>query len=198
MKRTVFALAVLMGGCFEDAGDVAGSTSGAGSTEDTSADSAQTTASGSGSTSGSGSATSSASTMSTSASNDSGDTAQTSTETTDPTTATSTTSDTMEDTGSPLVSCPDTFPMFDKSCNSNADCVVALHQTDCCGNEVAWGINGNDAAAFDEAEAICRSQYPMCRCPVGPIMTDNGDSTFDINLIQVACVNGGVCETSVL
>jgi hypothetical protein len=89
---------------------------------------------------------------------------------------------------------PPSFPAFDKSCTDAPDCVVALHQTDCCGNVMALGLSSAEKAAFGAAEQTCRSQYPGCGCPAGPISTEEGQTTTDASAVDVKC-RGGVCTT---
>jgi hypothetical protein len=85
------------------------------------------------------------------------------------------------------IMCPDQFPMFDKSCATANDCVIAVHTTDCCGNSLAMGINVADQAAFIAAEAICDSQYPPCDCPSGPTMAEDGNPVVNPMDLQVGC-----------
>src|SRR5690606_36562188 len=54
---------------------------------------------------------------------------------------------------------------LERGCTNDARCVVAVHQTDCCGNTVAIGINHSAHDLFDAAEAVCRATYPACGCP---------------------------------
>lgn len=49
------------------------------------------------------------------------------------------------------------FPEFDKNCTADGDCALVFHTVNCCGTEVALGINAGQVAAFDAAEAICDS-----------------------------------------
>jgi hypothetical protein len=102
-------------------------------------------------------------------------------------------------TGEPEIMCegePLYFPTFDRSCTAVRDCSVVFHQTDCCGNSVAWGINVDAAKAFGEAEAICQAQYPECGCPAGPATADDGDPVINPDFIEVDCVEG-MCMSSV-
>ncbi len=87
------------------------------------------------------------------------------------------------------------FPSFDKSCNTVDDCALVFHQVDCCGNAEAWGINLSELPAFDEAEAICQSQYPGCGCPNGPPLAEDGNSAWN-DAIDVKC-EGGQCMSFV-
>lgn len=99
-------------------------------------------------------------------------------------------------TGEPEISCaeePLYFPTFDRTCAAIEDCAIVFHQIDCCGSSEAWGINGEVAKAFNEAEAVCASQYPGCGCPTEPPIADDGKSG-DPAMIQVDCIEGQ-CKT---
>jgi hypothetical protein len=97
--------------------------------------------------------------------------------------------------GDPIM-CPEQFPSFDKSCAGVGECVIALHQVDCCGTMIAFGINASELAAFEAAEATCASQYPGCECAPGPTSAEDGDSSQDPSAIVVDCVMGS-CATSI-
>lgn len=86
------------------------------------------------------------------------------------------------------------FPSFDRSCRATTECVVAVHQTDCCGNSRATGINAAQREAFDAAEAICRPMYPGCGCAARPPVTDDGEVAGFSTAIPVEC-RAGVCTT---
>ncbi len=88
------------------------------------------------------------------------------------------------------------FPTFDRACMADGDCVIALHQINCCGTLDALGIASAEKAAFDEAEATCESQYPACGCAQGPTTTDEGSTATDLAAISVQCI-GGQCTTYV-
>ena len=88
------------------------------------------------------------------------------------------------------------FPYFGKQCATTADCAVALHQTDCCGNQIAIGIRRSEQARFAAAEQICRGQFPLCGCPAGPTEAEDGRTTTDTMRIAAECTNG-FCMTFV-
>ncbi len=94
------------------------------------------------------------------------------------------------------VRCPQAFPQFDKSCASGADCLMRLHQTDCCGSRVAIGIAAGAAASFDAAEKLCESMYPGCGCAPAPTRAEDGMAERPGHPIVVDCV-AGACRTSV-
>jgi hypothetical protein len=98
-----------------------------------------------------------------------------------------------------LVDCmasPQVFPVFDRVCWDDFWCAVAIHQTDCCGNRKALGVLHPELERFDPAERICKSQYPACGCPAGPVTTDTGQTATDVSTIKVQCRNN-VCTTFV-
>ena len=90
---------------------------------------------------------------------------------------------------------PISFPSFTKVCAQDAECGFVVHQTDCCGNTTAVGAWIEVVPAFTSAEADCRNQYPVCKCPQGPTKAEIGEATFD-SVIEVHCVKGQ-CLTSV-
>lgn len=80
-----------------------------------------------------------------------------------------------------------TFPAFRQDCAGDSDCVVAVHQTDCCGNQRGLGLHASQRAAFDAAEAVCRPMYPRCGCPTRGVLCDDERWTFGADTIGVAC-----------
>src|SRR5262245_5432836 len=68
--------------------------------------------------------------------------------------------------------CPDTFPLFDKTCTMDSDCTLVLHTTTCCGTNVAWGIATSEVPAFDEVEAACDAEFPECDCAPLPTVAE--------------------------
>lgn len=88
------------------------------------------------------------------------------------------------------------FPTFDRSCRASSDCYVAIHQTDCCGNSRAMGINASQRDAFERAEMICQPMYPRCGCPARPPVTDDGMTATFSSMIPVEC-RSGICTTFV-
>jgi len=88
------------------------------------------------------------------------------------------------------------FPSFDRTCDTIDDCDLVFHTVDCCGNAVAWGIRADEVEDFNDAEAICDSQYPDCGCPMGPVVADDGNAASP-QLISVDC-QMGVCWSYVV
>jgi hypothetical protein len=87
---------------------------------------------------------------------------------------------------------PIVFPEFDKSCGNEADCALVFHTINCCGTDVAWGINADEVPAFEAAEAICDSQYPGCGCPAQATEAEDGNTSWDPNDFAVQC-DGDTC-----
>ena len=86
------------------------------------------------------------------------------------------------------------FPNFQKGCGTIANCIIKLHQIDCCGSAIAIGINHGEFAAFDAAEAEWRNSCPKCGCPAMATLAENGKTGLNAD-VKVACDNG-VCRTS--
>jgi len=89
---------------------------------------------------------------------------------------------------------PQVFPEFDRSCMNNRDCTIVLHQVDCCGSLVAWGLHNDAGKPFAEAEAVCQEQFPDCDCAPKLTVCDDGKATEDVGQIGVACMKGS-CGT---
>jgi hypothetical protein len=87
------------------------------------------------------------------------------------------------------------FPPLDRACTVDADCGVALHQVDCCGRLRAIGIQEEERAAFDAAEALCRAEYPDCDCAPGPTQADDGTTG---ETARALCVEGECTSTFLL
>ncbi len=84
---------------------------------------------------------------------------------------------------------PATFPLFTPFCNVDADCAVVIHQIDCCGSKVAWGINAMVEAMFTGEEATCRDQYPKCKCAQKQTVADDG-KTAPGDVFAAKCLVG--------
>jgi hypothetical protein len=88
------------------------------------------------------------------------------------------------------------FPMFDKSCDSPASCLVKFHTINCCGTQVALGLSVSASAAFDKAEATCAAMYPACECATQPTKAEDGKEAIDTSVIKVDC-KAGSCSSFV-
>ncbi len=87
-----------------------------------------------------------------------------------------------------------------RGCSADANCIVAIHQVDCCGTLTAVGLNHSERDPFDTAEAACLATYPACGCAGSPTTTDSGEIATDTSSIQVGCISrgpAGVCMTYV-
>jgi hypothetical protein len=84
------------------------------------------------------------------------------------------------------------FPAPARACASAADCVVVLHQADCCGTMLALGIATVGRARFELDEQACRAGYPQCMCAPRQLQADDGSLLRDAQEVGVGCV-GGAC-----
>jgi hypothetical protein len=80
---------------------------------------------------------------------------------------------------------------LDRHCAIDDDCAVAVHQTDCCGNTFAIGLNHADHTRFDASEPACAASYPRCGCPTGPTRTDSNETAPDPATIHAGCITSG-------
>jgi hypothetical protein len=87
-----------------------------------------------------------------------------------------------------------TFPVLDKACTFASDCFIAYHMGDCCGSEIAIGLNVSTMSAFAAAEQACEAAFPPCGCRGLPTRAEDGRSTD--GTIIVGC-DQGLCRTSV-
>jgi hypothetical protein len=95
-----------------------------------------------------------------------------------------------------LLACgADPFPSIDRGCQVDQDCVAVEHQINCCGTLRAIGVRAAAKAAFDAAEASCRSAYPLCDCASQVTQADDGTSAAGAQAAAVRCADGS-CRTS--
>jgi hypothetical protein len=80
---------------------------------------------------------------------------------------------------------------LDRHCAIDDDCTVAIHQTDCCGNTFAIGVNHSERTRFDASEPACSASYPRCGCPTGPTRTDSNETATDTATIHAGCITSG-------
>ena len=73
----------------------------------------------------------------------------------------------------PLPDCTPHRPI-DRTCATDADCVVVTQQTSCCGDAALRGINRTDAARFEADEKICSRDGHPCKCIPRPTTLDFG------------------------
>lgn len=117
------------------------------------------------------------------------------------------------DAGTPLaddglVACPYGLPAdhpkdptasYHRHCATKADCAIAFHSMDCCGNRRALGIEPAEAARF--AAGVCGNGLPggpVCDCPADKPTVETGEmaTTFDGADIAVRC-ESQICTTYV-
>jgi len=81
------------------------------------------------------------------------------------------------------------FPVFDRSCAHDNECVLVEHERDCCGSILWMGIPTRLEAAFDEAEAECRASYPECHCDPTYAVEEPGYDVDadDADIISASC-----------
>src|SRR5262249_45697020 len=83
------------------------------------------------------------------------------------------------------------FPTFDKTCTTVADCTLVGHTTSCCGSGIIMAINKGETARFQAAEAVCDRQYPACGCAAQGVSAEDGSLVpfGSENLIVASCDN---------
>lgn len=89
---------------------------------------------------------------------------------------------------------------IDRTCTTDADCQVVLHQTDCCGSSAMLGIALSAYPVYTANEPACMASYPACGCPAMLPTTDSGETVTDTSAVRAACVSRGprnVCLTYV-
>ena len=86
------------------------------------------------------------------------------------------------------------FPSFQKGCGTTANCIIKLHQIDCCGSMAAIGLNHGEFAAFDQSEQAWESSCPRCKCVAKATVAEDGNSGPNAD-VKVSCDNG-VCRTT--
>lgn len=114
-----------------------------------------------------------------------------------------TSSDTSSETPVDALACFDdagAVPSAMRTCNVASDCIVDLHQTDCCGTTVFTGIAKASQAAFEACERPWLAHFPGCGC-AGRFMTDDGKIIGDTTKVGIDCVvdastKVGACRTT--
>ena len=89
-------------------------------------------------------------------------------------------------------SCSGNATMFSnviKACTVANACIVVFHQIDCCGSQVAVGINHASKDAFDTDEATWLATCPACGCASRPTIAEDGKTAAQMSDFKVACVN---------
>jgi len=84
-----------------------------------------------------------------------------------------------------------------------ADCVVQVHQSDCCGARRAYGVNhaargSTGMPKLCHAEDVCAPSHPSPPpCSDETITVDTGDTTRDASLVRVRGVPATPCPSGV-
>ena len=68
--------------------------------------------------------------------------------------------------------------------------MIVYFALDCCGTTLAAGVNASEETRFNEAWEECVLSLPMCGCPAGPPVAEDGQSTMDLEAFQVGCLDG--------
>jgi hypothetical protein len=53
---------------------------------------------------------------------------------------------------------------------------LVAHTTNCCGAMLILSIAASEKSAFDEAEALCDAQYPLCGCAAQGAAVEDGST----------------------
>ncbi len=91
---------------------------------------------------------------------------------------------------------PLSFPAFPKTCSADSDCGVAIHQINCCGSTVAWGLDSCALTPFASAEKQCEGQYPGCGCAAFQTRAEDGYSAATPGDFAAKC-DAGTCRSYV-
>jgi hypothetical protein len=74
------------------------------------------------------------------------------------------------------------------------NCVIQLHQSDCCGAQRAYGFNHAARMQLCTAESQCTMQYPTpAGCTSTTITTDTGETTTMSSQVRLRVVNPMSC-----
>jgi hypothetical protein len=75
------------------------------------------------------------------------------------------------------------------------NCVIQLHQSDCCGARRAYGFNHAARTQLCTAESACTMTYPATPgCTNTTITTDTGETTTDPSQVRLRVVNPMSCS----
>jgi hypothetical protein len=82
-----------------------------------------------------------------------------------------------------------------RNATSVDNCVIQLHQSDCCGAMHAYGINHGSRSDLCTAETACVAMYPTpAGCSDSTITTDTGETTSTMADVKVRAVDGMPCS----
>lgn len=90
---------------------------------------------------------------------------------------------------------PPVFPNLTKECTTTKDCSWLPHQMDCCGSMIAVGVWAPIAQLFFQAENLCVSQYPKCKCAAKTPIAEDGNAS-ETQEFEATC-DAGKCMTHV-
>jgi hypothetical protein len=88
---------------------------------------------------------------------------------------------------------------YDKDCVRDVDCAIGMHLNNCCGQEIALGVNASDRWIFTQDGGICGDEFGgLCDCAIGGTIAEDGRTSMKPGGgdIVVACVSGR-CVTHV-
>lgn len=82
-----------------------------------------------------------------------------------------------------------------RGATSLANCVVQLHQLDCCGAMAAYGVNHAARDTLCPAEDACVATYPTePGCGDATLTTDTGETTADMSEVRLRIVDPTPCS----
>ncbi len=75
------------------------------------------------------------------------------------------------------------------------NCVIQMHQLDCCGARAAYGVNHGARPGLCSAERSCTAMYPTpAPCSDNTIVTDTGETTTNPNDVRIRVVDPQSCS----
>jgi hypothetical protein len=93
---------------------------------------------------------------------------------------------------------PGTLAAAPRDATNLTNCVIQMHELDCCGTRAAYGINHGGRTTLCPAEMTCVASYPTPPpCTNATITTDTGEKTTneaDVKLRCVPVVGGATCK----
>jgi hypothetical protein len=92
-------------------------------------------------------------------------------------------------------------PTTYEACAADIDCVIRLHQQDCCGTHISIGVTKSMAASYDMCETAWDAHFPACGCAARATTAQDGKVVGTTSTEVVHCVHaasGMLCQTSVL
>ncbi|AKU98613.1 hypothetical protein AKJ09_05277 [Labilithrix luteola] len=79
---------------------------------------------------------------------------------------------------------------YDRSCTAASDCVIGFLSIDCCGSQMAYGINAAAKSRFDETALTCGIRG-VCDCAAEYVRSEDGATSLyaDHHDLQVGCAD---------